>query len=138
MSPPTPETEAVGGGGVAPSPSLPDRVGWGNHLGRAATSATPRLAKPGHVLAVSLLPLHRVCTVFRRAWGSHRGAKGTARPRSISRGSEHANAAASLTYRYLSSRRRLCPRPPTPLLVGSVRLPQPGNVELRRRKDATS
>lgn len=71
----------MGGGGVAPCPSLLDRVGgWGNHQGRADTSATPGLADPRHVPA----PPSRG-PAFRRFQGVALGAKGRARPRPASR-----------------------------------------------------
>lgn len=122
--------DGVGGGGVAPSPSLPPPLaagGWGRHRGRAATSAARGLAGPGHVSAPPP-PTATRARFPRVAYGGHGGRKAQTRVRD-------------------PGPRRGCgltkpPRPPaaapvpphSPLGTGSAWPPQPPVCEERMRE----
>lgn len=125
--PPSGNRTCVGGGGLAPSPSLPDRPGgWG------ITGAwRPRKQHPDWLTRVTwqppLSPLLHGCQFFEGSWGSHKGPREL---HDLSLFTETQSALILLLFLipgFLSRCQRPCP-PHSPLRTGSAWLPQPRNV----------
>lgn len=119
----------VGGGGVAPSPSLPDRSGGGENIG----AARPRQQHSDWLTQVTCQPLPFTLPppprgpFFQRFPGVAHGPRG---PRGRGLSPETQRALMPLLLHmpgFLSRCRRPCP-PHSPLRTGSAWLPQPGNV----------